>query len=42
LPGTLLTSTAVAPAVALAPLARVVASFRGIGSVELRAAGARI
>jgi 2-keto-4-pentenoate hydratase len=42
LPGTLLTSTAVAPAVALAPLARVVASFRGIGSVELRVAGARI
>jgi 2-keto-4-pentenoate hydratase len=42
LPGTLLTSTAAAPAVALAPLARIAASFRGIGSVELQVAGARI
>jgi 2-keto-4-pentenoate hydratase len=42
LPGTLLTSTAVAPAVALSPLARIAASFRGIGSIELQVAGARI
>jgi 2-keto-4-pentenoate hydratase len=42
LPGTLLTSTAAAPAVKLAPLARVAATFMGIGSVELQAAGARI
>jgi 2-keto-4-pentenoate hydratase len=42
LPGTLLTSTALAPAVALAPLARIAASFRGIGSIELQAAGARV
>jgi 2-keto-4-pentenoate hydratase len=42
LPGTLLTSTAAAPAVTLTPLAHVAASFRGIGSVELQAAGARI
>jgi 2-keto-4-pentenoate hydratase len=38
LPGTLLTAAAAAPAVALAPRARVAASFRGIGSVELRVA----
>ena len=41
LPGTLLTAAAAAPAVALAPRVRICASFSGIGSVELRIAGAR-
>jgi 2-keto-4-pentenoate hydratase len=41
LPGTLLTAAAAAPAVPLAPRVRIAASFSGIGSVELRVAGAR-
>jgi 2-oxopent-4-enoate/cis-2-oxohex-4-enoate hydratase len=42
LPGTLLTAAAAAPAAPLAQRARVAASFSGIGSVELRVAGAHV